>query len=231
MSREMYQAYPLTWPPHRPRTKYRKRAAFHRKIERRSESSGSLYYDTASLTVEDAQSRTRKQLTMLGASNVVISSNLRLRQDGLPYSQQRQPDDPGIAVYFQLKKQPHCLSCDTWDRAADNLAAVAKYVEAMRGQIRWGVGDIAAMFAGFKALPGAIITPQAMTVEEAAEFLGGSNHPSVATVLMRDAETFKETYRSRAKELHPDANGGQTHPDWHKLQMAAEAMKQHHNIS
>ncbi len=36
---------------------------------------------------------------------------------------------------------------------ADNLWAIAKHVEAMRGLDRWGVGDITRAFTGYAALP------------------------------------------------------------------------------
>lgn len=223
---EGVEAYPLHWPPGRERTKYRKRADFHRKVSVPYASGNGSYLQKSALTIADSQGRLRHELSVLGAKLVVISSNLRLKMDGLPMSNQREPDDPGIAVYFQMKGHPHCLSCDKWDRAADNLAAIAKHVEAMRGQLRWGVADIATMFAGFKALPGAIITPASMTVEEAAQFIGKYGAESWQTV-MHNRDTFNRAYRSAVQRLHPDRNAGVTPEDWHVLQRATEMVESH----
>ena len=214
------------WPPARPRTKSRKRANFHRKVTEQSSYGTGTWTRKTGLTIADSRDRLLSELAKLGGVRVIISSNLRLRGDGLPVSSQREPDDPGIAVYFHLNKLPHCLSCDTWDRAADNLAAIAKHVEAMRGQIRWGVADVATMFAGFKALPGAIVTPARMTVEEAAAFLSVGQGVTSGKI-MTDKETFRAAYRMKARRLHSDANGGQTHPDWSKLQQAEGVLAGH----
>ena len=70
---------------------------------------------------------------MLGAQRIVISTNAELRQDGFPYSNRRAPEDVGVAVYFTLEGRPYVLPCDKWERVADNLAAIAKHVEAKRG--------------------------------------------------------------------------------------------------
>ena len=47
----------------------------------------------------------------------------------------------------------HVLACDRWDRPEHNLRAIAKHVEAIRGQERWGVGSVAQAFRGYQALP------------------------------------------------------------------------------
>jgi hypothetical protein len=220
MNPSMIEAFPLHWPPGRKRTQFRKRAVFHRRI------AGERWTTKEKLTIADGRDRTKKELGMLGAKRVIISSNLRLKQDGEPMSAQREPDDPGIAVYFHLNNLPHCLSCDSWDRAADNLAAIAKHVEAMRGQLRWGVADIASMFAGFKALPGAIVTPAAMTPTEAAHFV--AKHSDVTWSVILESETwFEAAYRQSVKRLHPDVNGGAESPDWHSLQSAQQSLRSH----
>ena len=38
------------------------------------------------------------ELKRLGARGMVLSTNVELRQDGLPYSNRRRPEDPGVAV-------------------------------------------------------------------------------------------------------------------------------------
>lgn len=99
-----------------------------------------------------------EELSRLGAANVVITSDLPTRNDGLPYSNGR-ADDPGIAVWFVLadgkgKLHERVFPCDKWRTHAENMTAIARTVEAMRGMDRWGVGQvIERAFAGFTALP------------------------------------------------------------------------------
>jgi hypothetical protein len=61
-------------------------------------------------------------------------------------------NDPGIAVYFTLGKKRVVLACDKWAAPQENIYAIAKHVEALRGQDRWGVGSIEQAFAGYMAL-------------------------------------------------------------------------------
>jgi len=104
-------------------------------------------------TLYAARARLQDELRMLGAAAVVISTNLPTRNDGLLYSNAREPADHGVAVYFLIKAEPRVLACDRWNRVSDNMVALAKHVEAIRGQLRWGVGSIEQAFGGYKALP------------------------------------------------------------------------------
>lgn len=148
--------YPLSWPTGWVRTAshQRKRAAFHQRKPVYFQDGRTGYSQKAALTVGDALTRLEGELSRLGARSVVISSNLRVRQDGLPYSQQAKSlDDPGVAVYFRLKGAPRALACDRWTSAADNIAAIAGHVNAIRAVDRYGVGTIEQAFAGYAALP------------------------------------------------------------------------------
>ena len=137
----MSQAYPLAWPTGWKRTEgyQRKPAPF--------KSYGS------EVTIFVARTRLADQLDLLRANNVVLSTNVELRADGQPRSDRRAPMDPGVAVYFDLKRRPTVLACDKWDRVADNIVALAKHIEAMRGMDRWGVGTLEQAFTGYQALP------------------------------------------------------------------------------
>jgi hypothetical protein len=72
------EAYPLQWPDGWPRTAYGKR-------ESDSRFDGKVY----GLTMGRARDQLIAELQRPGAGGVVISSNVQLRQDGLPYSDQR----------------------------------------------------------------------------------------------------------------------------------------------
>lgn len=143
--------YPLEWPLGWKRTPYhhRRPAKFGKRVGGVGE-----WKRSERLTVGDGLSRLTGELRRLGARNVIISSNLRVRGDGLPYAgQAKQLDDPGVAVYFSLSGKSRVLACDKWNSAADNLAAVAGHIEAIRAVDRYGVGTIEQAFAGYKALP------------------------------------------------------------------------------
>lgn len=203
-------AYPLSWPPSWPRTAtiLREHSRFFSTV-RGEIQTGSNYRPLykKDRTMSDATDGLLAELQKLGAGNVVISTNVELRNDGLPYSNRRAPLDPGAAVYFMLKKKPIVLACDKWLRVEDNLHAIAKHIEALRGQERWGVGSVEKAFAGYTALPapgesGAATWWAVLGVAQDAPF-----------------EVTRDAYREQAKRCHPDANGG-THDAMTRLNTA-----------
>ncbi|HVN17194.1 MAG TPA: hypothetical protein VMU05_00425 [Dongiaceae bacterium] len=132
--------YPLSWPSGWKRTasSSRDRARFRKERQ--------------PLTVWAAIQRLQNELERLGARDEILSTNLRTRMDGMPRSDQANPDDPGVAVYFTLKKKRTVLACDKWDRVADNIAALAAHIECLRGIDRYGVGTLEQAFRGYLAL-------------------------------------------------------------------------------
>ena len=174
------ESYPLTWPDHWPRSK----------------SSGPHASDWKyPVTVGAGCEMVVAELRRLNASNIVISSNIRARLDGLPYSNQGEPKDKGIAVYFTLKGRPTVLACDLWNKVGRNLWAIAKHVDALRGQQRWGVGSIEQAFAGYAQLPGHGQTSGLQWWKE------------LGVTINADAESIKQAYKARAKVCHPDTGG------------------------
>jgi hypothetical protein len=146
-------SYPLAWPTGVPRhrgTRQRARFSGHKTL---SFGDGSTWRQSKELTVADGLARVQAELMTFGATRLVVSSNTPVRLDGLPYSKTTTPADPGVAVYFTLHKKPYCLPCDRWDRVADNLAAIAAHIKAMRGIERWGVGTLEQAFTGYLRLP------------------------------------------------------------------------------
>lgn len=191
MNANLEMASPLHWPDGRPRAKRRQQARFQLKL-------GAARDDLLA------------ELRLLGARYIVISSNLEIRNDGLPYANQRQPADPGVAVYFNLDKQEYCFACDQWDKVEDNVRAVGLTIQALRGIRRWGSSDMLKQaFAGFhQQLPAA-----------------GSDWRS--TLNLHGNVTFdqvRERYRSLALRAHPD-HGGSQH-EMTRLNEALSAAKQ-----
>lgn len=131
------------------------------------------------------------QLKLLGARDVILSSNLKLRQDQLPLAGQAQPTDTGVAVYFQRKGKSLAFACDQWRKIEENMQAIRHTIEALRGIARWGTGDMVdAAFAGFAALPAAIDWRMILGVGADAT---GADVDDAARRLLRDS--------------HPDRGG------------------------
>lgn len=184
----MTEAYPLHWPEGRKRTESWKR--------QRSKFSTGFGASVNIVIVE---------LRRLGAMNSVVSTNVALRRDGLPLASAKRVDDTGAAVYFTYKGKQTCFACDRWDKVEDNIYAIAKTIEAMRGIARWGTGDMLdAAFNGFAALP---------APNDWRSVLG--NVHSVAEVENR--------YREKARALHPDAGG--SHEQMSELNQARDAAR------
>jgi len=122
----------------------------------------------------------------------VISTDIPLRRDGYPYANQKQPDDTGVAVYFQLRAKQMVFACDRWDRVRDNMRAIAKTIEALRGIERWGASDMMERaFSAFEMLP-------------APDWRLDLMFPPSAKPSLDEIEA---RYRELAKRHHPDVGG------------------------
>lgn len=170
---DLIEAYPLAWPAGRPRARYQERARFK-------------------TTLGAAISAVQYEVRLLGGTNLVISSNLPLRRDGMPMARPGYIGDLGVAVYFNLKKKPMCFACDRWDQVVDNMQAIAKTIEALRGIERWGSGSMVEQaFTGFLSLPAPEQPWQTLGLE--------TSNPTV--------EQVEEAHRRLAMKHHPDRGG------------------------
>jgi len=144
--------FPLYWPANQPRTKPgdRERARFG---TRGGVGFAGSYVSGRKHSISESARELEQEIRRMGGDQMVISSNLRVKANGLPYSGQRTPDDPGVAVYFHWHKRDLVFACDKWLSIEDNLWAIVKHIEALRGQERWGVGSLDQAFAGYAALP------------------------------------------------------------------------------
>jgi hypothetical protein len=188
--------YPLEWPRGKARTdSYRRKDGnFHT----RDSVSGKR-----DLSIAVALQRLQRELDAIRAEHPVVSSNVELRLDGLPKSNARVPSDPGVALYFHLSirdqrtgktvRDPVALACDRYRDVADNIAAIAKHLEASRAIERYGVGTLREIFRGYMALP-----ENATAVDDWRDALGNPTN-------LLEAES---SYRSMMKFAHPDAPGG-----------------------
>lgn len=174
----MKEAYPLSWP-----------MGYERTIRRTS---------SRFKTTMDVSHALRAEIKRLNGTDLIVSTNLPTRVDGGFYSgwTRRKVDDPGVAIYFKRNGKEIALCCDQYMTVWENVYALAKGIEAMRGLERWGVSDfLNRAFTGFTALPEAVAIRYWWTV------LGISRDAS--------ADEIKSAYRTKAKICHPDAGGSE----------------------
>lgn len=207
-------AFPLSWPTHRQRTAQPKSSPFSKRVTQ----PGKSYTETKSLSVADAIERLQKELNLLGATDYVLSSNLALRLDGLPRSGQGEPEDTGVALYFQLNSEPVCLPCDRYDRVADNIAAIAAHIGATRAIERWGVASVKEMFTGFMALP----APGEK--RHWHDVFGFGSHKGIRNPVNR--EMIESAFRRLSKIHHPDTPNGSHEAMSELTQARAEALRE-----
>jgi hypothetical protein len=180
--------YPLYWPLEHPRTSSRRTARFV-------------------VDFHTARVQLFTELERLHASSVVLSSNVPLRRDGLPMVPDREPTDPGVAVYFSRRKwtqqqghwsepRPFVIACDQYDRVRANLRAIGATIEALRTIERHGsTSMLEQAFSGFAALP------PAPTAKPWREVLGFGPGPV-------SVEAVRAQHFALAKQHHPDLAGG-----------------------
>jgi len=191
-------AYPVDWPTAKPRTP----AALRKDALWRHQGSP-VSFDVAVGRLREqvrAVTPNRKPWRML---ELTLSTNYELRADGRPRRNAGAPADPAVAFFFELDGKPHVLACDRWSTIPDNIAAIAAHIDALRGQERWGVADLAQAFAGHAALP---------PPDPWWKVLG----------VARDApiEAITRAWRGLAREHHPDAGGSRA--EWDRLNAAYE---------
>lgn len=182
----MTTAFPLQWPEGWPRTK---------SYARQRHNFGSRVY---TLTFERARSQLFDELKRMGAKSVVLSTDIPLRQDGMPYAGAalKRMDDPGVAVYFTLKAKQLVMAQDRYSDIAANVRSLGLAIEGLRQMERHGGGTMMERaFAGFAALP----NPEKVDWRAAFGFTKDA-------IVTRDM--VNSLYRMKAAALHPDAAGG-----------------------
>lgn len=177
----MKEAYPLYWPDgYKRHTGYRYPSRFKQ-------------------TMDQSQRFLRAEIDRLGAFDLIVSTNLPVRNDGGLYANymSRKIDDPGVAIYFHYKGKDVAMCCDQYPTVWENIYALGKGIEALRGMDRWGVSEFMdRAFTGFTALPSS--TP--IVQRDIWDVLGLPVKPATAAEVVA-------AYKAQAKIVHPDAGG------------------------
>jgi hypothetical protein len=155
--------HPLNWPFGWKRTSAadRRRSPFSETadVARQRYNPATQKYETVNaratkrIGMRAAVTRLQDQLDRLGATDIVLSTNVELTLMGEPHAGRVNPSDVGVACYFRLLRADRVLACDCWQTVAENIAAIANHIDALRRIDRYGVGTIQQAFAGYDALP------------------------------------------------------------------------------
>ncbi|MDF3821681.1 J domain-containing protein [Leptospira sp. 96542] len=188
--------YPLQWP-----TDWKRTPDTRREAGRFTTKAYSGHAEP--VTVAAAVDRLLAELERMGVreSKVIISTNVEPTLSGRPRSGERKPQDPGAAVYWDDKGNSRCMAIDRYSDVAQNLAALAATIEAMRAIERHGGAAILdRAFTGFTALPAPVVASTKRSWRDVLEY---GNGPATEAEITRN-------YRVLAKDYHPDRPGGST---------------------
>jgi hypothetical protein len=144
--------------------------------------------------VPAAVARLENEIDRLNGQDATLSTNLRPRISGGIIANEGEPLDPGVAIYFRFKGRATVLACDRYTRVADNIAAIAAHVDALRRIERYGVGTIEQALAGYRSLP-------ADTAAEWRQVFGFAASERVTV------EAVQSKFKERASVAHPDRGG------------------------
>lgn len=183
----MSTAFPLTWPQGWPRTP----------LERRGDGSQfSRPYPTGPWTWDEALEKLDREIGLLRASGVVVSSNFERDLRGNLRPGRSRPSDQGIALYFTLRGKPKVMACDRFVKAEHNMRSLTLAIDAMRALERHGGGIMMERaFEGFAAIeaPGTKAWWLVLQIKPTAS-----------------PADIEAAYRVLARERHPDRGGSES---------------------
>ena len=146
-----------------------------------------------------------EELKKLGAEEVRIDSGATQKtMNPNLLSQESDPEDPSVVVYFSKDGQDFAVPCDKWDNVRDNAQAIAKYLNAKRALDRYGVKTVESKFTTQKLPPG-----EADEGGTAGDTDFGDKPPHKVLGVASDAgdDEVKAAARALKKEYHPDTGG------------------------
>jgi len=155
-------------------------------------------------------------MRLMAARQIRVTSDLPVKNNGLPYATTKEPEDPGVAVWWvNLAGQERVIACDRWDSVRDNMQAINASLKALRGLERWGASEIVKRaFAGFAALPAgsgeevnAAPVPEAPKLRNWRDVFGISGSWLKAAPPEAILAYVKTRHRDLISRSHPDKGG------------------------
>ncbi|HWR35981.1 MAG TPA: J domain-containing protein [Clostridia bacterium] len=192
----MIEAYPLYWPEGWKRTQ-----------------GGKQNYSKFKTGFGAAREFLFGEIRRMDGNNQILSTNVPLRNDGMPRANMPEPRDRGVAVYFTYQKKSMVFACDKYVNVRDNIYAIAKTIEALRGIERWGASDmLERAFRGFTALPEHAATPWRVVMK-------------FSSATMVTEALLHARFRELAMQLHPDNSDTGNSEQFKQLVEAREMAK------
>lgn len=179
-----------------------------------------------------------RELGYLNAKDIVIQADFRegdIRMDGMPRSNARVPEHPGVIISFNSKHGPLQYASDSCDFWQHNVRSIGLGLQSLRAVDRYGITRTGEQYRGWKQLGSGIEMGAGSpfsTAEEAALWIhehdddGMEPHDlDLCVHYQMTSESYRrEIYRSAAKLLHPDAGGNPE--DFKRLSDAIALIKQ-----
>lgn len=144
-----------------------------------------------------------RELWHLGAESFVIEAAFRevdIRvTDGLPKSNARVPEFPGVRIAFDSVHGPLIYQTDTCQTWQHNLRSIALGLEALRAVDRHGISSRAEQYTGFKAIGAGMAMPAGgwMSKERATEIVYKHSRSDKSTPLA-------DAWKFARRRSHPD---------------------------
>lgn len=171
------QAYPLSWPHGWPRHK--------------GEQDSDTRFKGPTYRWDRVVRGLRDELKRIGATNVIISMNQPVRNDGEPYAQMRAIPDTGVAVYFTRKGRTMVMTQDRFWTVLGNMRSLTMAIKGLRQMERHGGAVmLERAFEGFAALPAPNRWWDVLQVTHDAS-----------------PDVIEANFRRLARDRHPDRGG------------------------
>lgn len=193
----MIHSFPLEWPVGQQRTAAPQRSRFENK--------------TITVCKKALVDEVSRMAGTIAAIEMVLSTNIPLRQDGefrADYTK-KTITDKGVSVFFERNGKKLCFACDRWQTVEENIWAIVKSLENMRGLERWGVSEMSdRAFTGFAQIE----APKPLDIWKVLGFINP----------IKNLQVIEAAYKHLSKRRHPDMPGG-SHEAFTELQNAYNA--------
>jgi hypothetical protein len=139
------------------------------------------------------------ELTLLEATDVVISCDVQPLSGFLGYPEDYEPIDPSVAVSFKLKSIEYVFTCSTWDSVAGNMRDVGLAIAQKRSIRQRRCTTLEQEFLGYRAKKAYVPKPNIASSLPWWRVLYVS--PDAPLIVIEAA------YRGLSKTYHPDQGG------------------------